>query len=136
MNMTSDKLLELAERCEKAMAEQQSEVLEEAFRLCDPPPARMYSNVLRLQTTRRWVEWNHRFGLFTDKLACEAFLDAAMTLVPEGMVWGVDAYADHAEAIVRHLFTEGKEVRAAIPALALTAAALRARSQEGSSNVR
>jgi hypothetical protein len=138
----SKELLELAERCEKATVEQQAELLEEAFRLCDPPPRQMYSKAVRLIKTPRFAEWSHRFDLFSDKLACEAFLDAAMTLVPEGCFWTAMNAKDGGD---RPIIGAGLAIvaapddisardpsEAATPALALCAAALRARAQKGS----
>ena len=65
-----------------------------------------------------------------------ASLDAAMTLVPEGMRWAVDTFSGKAEATIAIIddatgYYVGDEStsHAVTPALALTAAALRARAQ-------
>jgi hypothetical protein len=64
-----------------------------------------------------------------DTPAYAASLDAAMTLVPEGMLWTVEQWANGATASVARTrpYESGKRYHAATPALALCAAALRAR---------
>jgi hypothetical protein len=125
-----DKLLELAERCEQADAESQSDKLEEAFRMIDPAPRRMYSNTTRLLTTKRWAEWSHRYDLFAEKLACEAFLDAAMTLVPKGIVTRRVLFIDgKCRLSMFDAHNLGQTAIAATEPLALCAAALRARQR-------
>lgn len=57
--------------------------------------------------------------------AVGAFLDAAASLVPEG--WGWEIYSDGLTILRREI--EHKASKAATPALALTAAALRAMAE-------
>jgi hypothetical protein len=69
-----------------------------------------------------------------------ASLDAAMTLVPEGCKWGFDGHWNIARIYSYEYQTNrGQypiyEAEAATPALALCAAALRARSPEGGTDV-
>lgn len=111
-------LLELAEQCEAATANEQAELLEEAFRLIDPPPS-------------RGTKWHERFDRFEQMLLAEAYESAAMTLVPEGWrKYVVDA--DNGDAICELGNPDEDEadvgVRAKTWPLALCAAALRARA--------
>jgi hypothetical protein len=68
--------------------------------------------------------------------AYTASLDAAMTLVPEGWEWTISAYADGAIATcapaakAHPTILVGDGENALLPALALTAAALRARAAQ------
>ena len=114
-----DALTELAERCEKATAEQQRELLLEAFETL----------------TAAFVATPSAIK-FVRMLDAEAYESAAMTLVPEG--WTYDAYQGPSGQPHRwklrtigdgdKFYTE-VEAKAATPALALCAAALRARGQ-------
>jgi hypothetical protein len=105
-------LLELAGRCERATGPDREldteigkAVEAEPFAICD------YGNV-------------PVFASFT------ASLDAAMTLVPEGLKWGIGNPQDgYSYATMGNL---PRAVRAATPALALCAASLRARATQGS----
>jgi|TARA_R100000501_G_C2620038_1_gene113312 hypothetical protein len=65
---------------------------------------------------------------FEDLVNAGAFLDAAMTLVPEGWNWlvGTDAGVGFQSALLRHGEEAPIEAIAATPALALCAAAIRA----------
>jgi hypothetical protein len=113
-------LLELAERCEKATGPD---------RELDLAIARAsYGHGFPIFGERVNYDpalWLERYGPIT------ASLDAAMTLVPEGMVWFVEAYpGDHSEAAVRWPYYDADERRAATPALALCAAALKARAAQ------
>lgn len=104
-------LMDLAERCEKAKADEQKAALEDVLQALH-----LYSTVFRLLD-------NH------------AYLDAAMSLVPEGWAWAV--YGGAREEIVATAYcvpNGGRlpwpdwvtDICAATPALALCAAALRA----------
>jgi hypothetical protein len=75
---------QLALRCEQASVEEQADLLEEAFRLCDPPPKRMYANERRRQVTQPWAEWSDREERFMEMMYWQAYESAAMTLVPDG----------------------------------------------------
>jgi hypothetical protein len=95
-------LLELAERCEKATG----------------PDRELDAAINRAIHGQRQMVFSYSNSL-----------DAAMTLVPEEMVWFVEAYpGDHSEAAVRWPYYDADERRAATPALALCAAALKARA--------
>ena len=64
-----------------------------------------------------------------------ASLDAAMTLVPEGLLWTMDSWADGWSAGIWRpqrgwMLTPDKERKSRTPALALTAAALLARAEQ------
>jgi hypothetical protein len=59
--------------------------------------------------------------------AYTASLDAAMTLVPEGMCWRTACFP-RGQGVASAMVEGGPERMAATPALALTAAALRARA--------
>lgn len=109
-------LLELAERCEQAMEVEQCDLLYAAYRIVGPE-------------SHDW-RWDHFLGLLNAK----AYLDAAMMLVPEGWErFDVDATAPEL-GIDWTLHGRKREAKgtAATTALALCAAALRARtSMEG-----
>lgn len=115
-------LLELAARCEAAIAEQQAPLLIEAFDLTN----------WRSRAKGRLVEHNPQWWRFDKMIRAEAFESAAMTLVPEGhdtqvhLFFGRDG---EGSAIVTPLKRIGlPRIFAATPALALTAAALRSRA--------
>lgn len=114
-------LLELAERCEKATPEQQGQLIEQAWDVLAEESAEF--RAFALSTPESGFEnCAAKFGMALDARAYES---AALMLVPEGWEW---AYLDK-KAIVRksgswsHSFGE-----ASTPALALYAAALRARA--------
>lgn len=111
--MTDKLLLDLAERCEKATEEQQRALLLEAFDavFLDDPEARFL-----------------RFRRLVD---AGAYLDAAMTLVPDGYDWIIGRTNDGL-TIPAEVGGRGDEYMrfGNTPALALCAAALRARSQD------
>lgn len=121
-------LLELAERCEAA-AENDFELLEDAFRLCFPRPDRIWVTNSRGDWTPEYSEWQDRQWKYFEFVAAKAYLDAALTLVPEGYTFSL--YGDGCAGVspIGHpddLPTADCE--AATPALALCAAALRARA--------
>jgi hypothetical protein len=111
--MNADELNRLADRCEAASAEQQHDLLAEAF-------SALTGAFVATPSAIRFMRI----------LGAEAYLDAAMTLVPEGLKllmdqqdgeeWAVSVWADQITPLVQS--------HAATPALALTAACLRARS--------
>ena len=122
-------LLKLAERCEAATAGYQRRLLSEAYREIFGGPECI--------TIDRWPGYQSpRWDAFHKKLEAEAFLDAAMTLVPEG--WTYEAYQGPSGQPHRwklrtigdgdKFYTE-VEAKAATSALALCAAALRAREE-------
>jgi hypothetical protein len=118
-------LIELAGRVEAA-TEPSFAIFEKAFFACNPGPSAFgcsgYHNEA-LETQNAAIK---RFKKFVD---AEAWLDAAMMLVPEGCEWTMGA-GGKSPAIVT--ISAGGEIKdavhgfAATPALALTAASLRA----------
>jgi hypothetical protein len=136
-------LRELAERCEAATAGYQRRLLSEAYREIFGGPECI--------TIDRWPGYQSpRWDAFHKKLEAEAFLDAAMTLVPEG--WALtllettdgdrrdhtgDPLANWQAALIEHKNTGyrvdqrgcWRQGLAATAALALCAAALRAREE-------
>lgn len=126
--MTRAELLALAERVEKAQGADRG--LDAAVFLACGPHA---------------IPWRHAEGgnlysggLGTTAPAYTASLDAAASLVPEGCSWGIVSDFFHSgkpAAKVGKSRSEASENpwhSAATPALALTAAALRARAEEAS----
>lgn len=123
-------LLELAERCEGASADEQATLLIEAFDLIDwrSKPGR----------SAGITQHNPRWFKFDKMIRAEAYESAAMMLVPEGddisgerfrlEHWNA-ASVIHAAHVRATAWVPGAiRVYAASPALALTAASLRARS--------
>lgn len=116
--MTKADLLALAARCEAATADRQASLIEEAWWAVN----RNYADDRRLR----------------ELLDAEAYLDAARTLVPAGMVWALwrcDANCPDSAAIgptppSGQLMEERFTAEAATPALALTAACLRMLAEE------
>jgi hypothetical protein len=107
------KLIELAERCEKAGAEEQRALLDEAWDALGPA-----------------VNWTaaqaRRFGMMMD---ADAYESAAMLLVPEGwdyLICRVDGEIQ-CEIGPSNSFKNVGLVNAATPALAICASSLRAR---------
>jgi hypothetical protein len=145
----ADTLVELAARVEAATAEQQPELLRLAFYACFGDP--LAADFLSDRERPAWIERESRFFRMID---VEAFESAAMALVPEGWRWVMrQASPDKANPNEKGFFarletadfesvTWGKGsdwlteviagqdvfVWAATPALALTAACLRARA--------
>ena len=125
--MTDAKVLgELAERCEKATAEQQASLLIEAFDLTN------WRSRHRLGGA---VHHNPEWMAFDRLIRASGFLDAAMTLAPEG--WHTSDFHQGPSggnwwklSTIRGTDTYYTSVagKAGSPALALTAAALRARA--------
>lgn len=128
-----DSLLQLAERCEAAEASEQRALLDEAFDAALGP---------RRVDKGGWTCWHDQWLRYRKMLNAEAYESAAMMLVPEG--WHTGAYYQGPSGqphrwILRTIrdgetFYRGKEAKAAAPALALCAAALRARHSQGVSD--
>jgi hypothetical protein len=118
--MTRADLAALIARVEAATAEEQSSILMDVGRaLANAPPA---------NTTLE--AWGRRWAQFRNWVHDKAFLDAAMTLVPEGHRWGAgNTLATDRFGAACWANDEGPISRATCvtPALALVAAALRAR---------
>lgn len=125
-------LLELAERCEKANADQQEALLREAFQAIHSLKPYKHPDAAA------WVAWLDLFNPFRAMLEAKAFESAALTLVPEGHTTAV--VQDHSAwlAEVRALGVSThidwpnfkRSQRCATPALALGAAALRSRAAQ------
>ena len=138
-------LLELAARCEAA-TEATLGLFHDAFDACFEKPGRgnIWTGAAGAsEWTPEYAAFIERQNRFTDFLEAGAFLDAALTLVPEGCApWhcgrhnktgrhprtmqSVDGGAD---AYLTVGTNEPIYAMAATPALALCAAALRARSE-------
>lgn len=138
-------LLKLAGRVEAAEGPSR-ELFEEAFAACYPKPADDCEPAWRPELPRQPIfhAWKTRQIAFQHFVHAEAWLDAALTLVPDA--WGytlVGVPGQGSDAVVRERREDAKEPgkfwtgnhmargeakRAATPALALTAAALRARA--------
>jgi hypothetical protein len=111
-------LIGLAERCEQALETHQVMLLWEAWEAINGKAEPI--------ATDRWPGWRmpEAWERFKGMINAHAYLDAAMTLVPEGMKWGIGNPQDgHSYATMGNL---PRAVRAAKPALALCAAAMRA----------
>lgn len=133
-------LLKLAERCESATGPDR-EMFEDIWREVFPKPERIWVTDNAGDWTPEYAAWQERQHRFYDLLDAGAFLDAAMRLVPEGWNWMAGnrdqpiarAYVNNGQlqfvGIGTRRNTESRwfEVVAATPALALCAAALRAR---------
>ena len=123
--MTRDDLTALIARVEAATADEQASVLMEVGRaLANAPPA---------NTTLE--AWGRRWAQFRNWVHDKAFLDAALTLVPEE--WGREFWHEPGEKAQGNVWPPRRRFPrwtcsgfAATPALALTAAALRARLAE------
>lgn len=115
-----DDLPDLIARVEAGTAEQQRELLLQAFEVCFPRP----------QDVRKWLNKRNRF---TDMLDTAAFVDAALMMMPEGVLWTMNSWEGPSRfsaglwAGSRFIVYADKEKAASTPALALTAAILRAR---------
>jgi hypothetical protein len=129
-------LLALAARVEAASADDE-ELFRDVFRTVFPKPERVWVTDNNGRWTPEYAAWSNLQDIFYEFVEVGAFLDAAMTLVPEG------AGGDLLHVIPERLF-DGKgyatladtltgqqwRANAATPALALTAACLRARAQQ------
>lgn len=84
--------------------------------------------LLMIGGKKRGMDWWIEFAYIGRAIpAYTASIDAAMTLVPEGEIWAID-YLRSPKTVARvGAFNQGS---AATPALALCAAALKARQQE------
>lgn len=128
-------LTELAERIERAGADEQRELLLEAFiAIYGPKPPRVHGGSKELD------QWFKLYKPFFRKLDAEAYLDAAMMLRPDGdghwpqiIATGTNPNNPTRQRERIEIWSKGnaKPVRAnaATLALALTAASLRARSE-------
>ncbi len=120
-------LLEVATRVEGARAEEQRELLIAAFETFKGPRDSYVPGRIR--------RWHPQWFAFEKMLNAEAFESAAMTLVPEGGSFQVSRGMDADRTGFANISVAGDDPAvepkdfhafAATPALALTAAALRA----------
>lgn len=127
---------ELIARLEAATADQQRELLIEAFEAFHPYPGPRHYLVTEID----W-SWDRMRDRFMRMLDAEAYESAALTLVPEGYAVEVSLWpkqTSHCEIIGTHLRNDeywhtGKDGKwrsqAATPALAIVIAALRAKGE-------
>jgi hypothetical protein len=123
-------LLALAERVERVTADD-AELFYDAFREAFPKPETVWE--IPYETwTYKYSEWQQRQTRFYELVEVGAFIDAAMTLKPEGRCWGLfdDGTAWLWDSPQRDLLA-GVQQKAATPALALVAACLRSIAAEG-----
>jgi hypothetical protein len=118
--MSREELLVLAERVEQATADQQAELLADAWDALGP--------------IANWTgDQARRFGMMMD---AEAFESAAMSLVPDGWCVFLNAYVDGAEVALEDDRVDpvrfpSVHAEAVTPALALVSASLRAMAAMG-----
>jgi hypothetical protein len=124
-------LLALAERVESAPLEMQGKLLEQAWELCAE-----YSAEFRAFTTSYLSGFDNNAGRFSMCLEASAYESAAMMLVPEGLAFEMTTtgYKPGATVCGNPMFDTHEGAYAATPALALVAAALRARAAMGEEN--
>lgn len=117
----AEELRALAAACETASAAMQGRLIEEAWELIAPTFSR--------------DGLADRAGDFGLKMDARAYLDAAMSLVPEGWAWMAGCAPDEpffatlSPTDESGIEAEMVDTLAATPALALCAAALRARAE-------
>lgn len=121
-------ILELAERCEKATADDQRDLLAQAWQAVrGPKPDSDYQPRRTPMFSPDWERWVERDCRFSNLLQAEAYESAAMMLVPEGWTGIIPVTGgDEAWLWPKGGTFKGFRVNAATPALALTAACLRA----------
>lgn len=108
----------LIERIEAATEDQQYDLLCAAFEV-------VKGKIRDTESRPGFTRWHDDWFVFERKLKAFAFIDAAMTLVQEGEIWAID-YLRSPKTVARvGAFNQGS---AATPALALCAAALKART--------
>lgn len=123
MTEKSSDLLGLAERVEQATGPEQRGLLQEAWALCNPEPPIAAPG----KWTSAWLDWQRKREWFDRLLDAGGPLDAAMSLVPEGSSLHLHLIPGHSTMVEVGI---GKKATAATPALALTAACLRAIAKE------
>ena len=128
-------LLDLAKRCEEATGPDR-ELDGQIWIACLADAASRKAYIDGLAVSQSEADW--RLDYMMGGFCPTSSLDAAMTLVPEGMGWFVSTTGPEDDerpyALVGNPHTEtdtSKGASAATPALALTAAALRARAAMG-----
>ena len=114
-----DDLTDLIARVEAGTAEQQADLLDEAWEAVAPS--------WPLEKARKLA------GEFSHKLDANAFVDAALMMVPDGVLWTMNSWEGPSRFSAglwvgsRFIVYADKEKAASTPALALTSAILRAR---------
>lgn len=132
--MSGEGLLVLAERCEKAGPDETRDLLLEAFYAINGEP--MAAHIMEADAQHSWIV---KESAFIDLLRGKGFLDAAMTLVPEGvatfkfthvskLVNNVDNPAEFWVVVIVEPGVGAHSGNGVSNALALCAAALRARA--------
>jgi hypothetical protein len=141
-----DELAARAEKQDGAEWAETAELMEDVFRAVFPKPERIWVTDNNGDWTGEYTVWQANQSSYYELLEAQAFLDAAMTLVPEG--WRMAALCERSPWFCRMEtldfdsvtwgkgsdwitdITAGQETtaKAATPALALTAACLRARA--------
>lgn len=132
----TQQLLELAERCEAATGPDR-EIDAQIIVTLEHPEYRYPDEVLN----RKPSSWDEAAGRFRHDgfggsipwPAYTASIDAALTLVPSGHLWQVNQWetgADAHMAPTRPIYSPQPKAKAATPALAICAAALRARAAQ------
>lgn len=126
-------MTDLIQRCEQADEGMQRELLVEAFvAVFGEMPKQGWAFTYKPE----YVQWARLERSFLRKINAEAFVDAALMLVPEGWTWCVDegpsqwiihGTAKPAGRVYLYGPTNYEFATAPTPALALCAAALKAR---------
>jgi hypothetical protein len=145
----SGKLLELAAKCEAANADEQGALISEAWDLLNPSPTCAFKASIDDPARLAMLAWQKLHQEFWPKLSAKAYESAAIALVPEGMTWDLDEgpshwilvgkqkpagraqvyrVGDYINSVTGELTEVSEHGFAATPALALTAACLRARA--------
>ena len=130
--MNREALRSLAAKVEAAPSDN-AELFGEVFRALFPKPARIWVTDNNGPWTEEYSAWQEKQSRFYELLEAEAYESAAMRLVPEGVDWEVGYAKSHGEYLDERLngangfaAVAGRNVFATSPALALTAACLRA----------
>jgi hypothetical protein len=125
--MSRAELLALASRVEAETADGREIMFEAWLAINGSEPASGYSPRSDPPFCPKWEDYIKSRCRFLNLLQAEAYESSAITLVPEGWEW---AYVDR-QAIVRRADTmQHTFAKSATPALALTAAALRAHAEQ------
>ncbi len=128
--MTATELLALAERIEQAGADEQRELLEDAFYLLHPIPADASTRWRAGRQTDEDEAHHKRLRRFQTLMGAEAFESAALMLIdPERYHWTLESRSFWLRWLNAGVVSE-LHAKAATPALAVAAAALRARAEK------
>lgn len=121
-------LIQLAERCEKAGADEQWELLTASFAEFFPEPDKTRVDLGHgiMGMSEQWVAWDQFRDRFETMLYAEAYETAALMLLPEGCAWSVTTDFE----LLSQIPDRGWTADASTTALAIAAAALKARAGE------